>query len=118
MVDRLPVLNGETSKLIRGIAQRIELWPVERLRPYDKHPRTHSDAQVAQIAGSIAEFGFCSPLLVDCKDGILAGHGRWLASLKLGVKQVPVIVLDHLSEIQRRAYILADNRLGESAGWN
>ena len=102
----------------RAMASRIELWPVGRLKVYDRNPRTHSDAQVAQIAASIAEFGFCSPLLVDSKDGILAGHGRWLASQKLGLAQVPVIVLDHLSEIQKRAYILADNRLAESAGWD
>ena len=103
---------------IRGMAQRIEVWPIEKLRPYDQNPRTHSDAQVAQIAGSIAEFGFCSPILVDSKAGILAGHGRLAASRKLGLEQVPVIVLDHLSEIQKRAYLLADNKLSELAAWN
>ena len=91
----------------RAMASRIELWAIDRLKPYDRNPRTHSDAQVAQIAASIAEFGFLCPVLVDSKAGILAGHGRWLASQKLGLEQVPVIVLDHLSEIQKRAYIIA-----------
>jgi len=102
----------------RAMASRIELWPLDRLRPYDRNPRTHSDAQVAQTAGSIAEFGFCSPVLVDSRDGIIAGHGRLLAARKLGLDEVPVIVLDHLSDIQRRAYLLADNKLAEQAGWD
>jgi DNA modification methylase len=100
------------------MAKRIELWPIDRLIPYAKNPRTHSDAQVAQIAASIAEFGFNNPVLVDTKDGIIAGHGRLLAARKLKLDQVPVVVLDHLSETQKRAYILADNRLAELAGWD
>jgi ParB-like chromosome segregation protein Spo0J len=90
------------------MAQRIELWPIEKLIPFARNPRTHSDAQIAQIAASIAEFGFTNPILVDTKAGILAGHGRLLAARKLGMKEVPVIVLDHLSEAQKRAYIIAD----------
>jgi len=101
-----------------AIAQRIELWPIDKLVPYTRNPRTHSDAQVAQIAASIAEFGFNAPILVDSKAGIIAGHGRLLAARKLNLTEVPVIVLDHLSETQRRAYIIADNRLAELAGWN
>jgi DNA modification methylase len=100
------------------MAKRIELWPVERLVPYARNARTHSPEQVAQIAASIVEFGFTNPILVDSKDGIVAGHGRLLAARKLGLAEVPVIVLDHLSELQRRAYVLADNRLGLSAGWD
>ena len=100
------------------MARRIELWPLERLAPYQRNPRTHSEAQVTQIAASIAEFGFCNPILVDSRDGIIAGHGRLLAARKLGLAEVPVIVLDHLSETQRRAYVLADNRLSELAGWD
>jgi DNA modification methylase len=100
------------------MAKRIELWPVERLVPYARNARTHSDEQVAQIAASIVEFGFTNPLLVDSDAGIVAGHGRLLAARKLGLAEVPVIVLDHLSEIQRRAYVLADNRLALNAGWN
>ena len=103
---------------IPPIARRIEVWPVERLVPYARNARTHSDEQVAQIAGSIAEFGFTNPILVDSNAGIVAGHGRLLAAKKLGFAEVPVIVLDHLSEIQRRAYVLADNRLALNAGWN
>ena len=100
------------------MAQRIEHWPLERLIPYARNPRTHSDAQVAQIAASIAEFGFNNPILVDTKAGIIAGHGRLLAARKLQLHQVPVIVLDHLSEAQKRAYILADNQLALNAGWD
>lgn len=101
-----------------AIAQRIEHWPLETLIPYARNPRTHSDAQVAQIAASIAEFGFNNPILVDTKAASFAGHGRLLAARKLGLKEVPVIVLDHLTEAQKRAYIIADNQLALNAGWN
>src|ERR1700693_3334174 len=101
-----------------AIAQRIELWPVDKLVPYAKNARTHSDEQIAQIAASIIQFGFTNPILVDTNAGILAGHGRLLAARKLGLTEVPVIVLDHLSETQKRAYILADNRLALNAGWD
>ena len=94
------------------------LWPVEKLIPYANNPRTHSEAQVAQIAKSIEEFGFTNPILVDTKAGILAGHGRLRAAQKLRLTKVPVLVLDHLTETQKRAYILADNKLAENAGWN
>ncbi len=100
------------------MAKRIELWPLERLVPYAKNARTHSAAQVAQIAASIAEFGFVNPILVDSTDGIVAGHGRLLAARKLGLTEVPVIVLDHLSQTQRRAFVIADNRLSDLAGWD
>src|ERR1700683_4809741 len=100
------------------MAKHIEMWLVERLIPFARNPRTHSDAQIAQIAASIAEFGFNNPILVDTKAGIIAGHGRLLAARKLGLTEVPVIVLDHLSESQKRAYIIADNKLAENAGWN
>lgn len=100
------------------MAKRIELWPLDRLVPYARNARTHSDEQVAQIAASIAEFGFNNPVLVDTNAGIIAGHGRVLAARKLGIDQVPVVVLDHLSETQKRAYVLADNRIGENAGWD
>jgi DNA modification methylase len=100
------------------MARRIELWPVEELVPYGRNARTHSDAQVAQIAASIAEFGFNNPILVDTGAGIIAGHGRLLAARKLGLEHVPVVVLDHLTETQKRAYILADNKLAEQAGWD
>jgi DNA modification methylase len=100
------------------MAQRIEHWQIEKLIPYARNPRTHSDAQVAQIAASIATFGFNNPILVDTKAGIIAGHGRLLAARKLQLAEVPVIVLDHLTEAQKRAYILADNQLALNAGWD
>jgi ParB-like chromosome segregation protein Spo0J len=99
-------------------AQRIELWPLDRLRPYERNARTHSPEQVAQIAASIREFGFTNPLLVDGANGILAGHGRLAAAKAMGMAEVPVIVLDHLSAEQRRAYVLADNKLALNAGWD
>jgi DNA modification methylase len=100
------------------MAKQIELWPVERLVPYAKNARTHSDDQIAQIAASIAEFGFNNPVLVDTGAGIIAGHGRVLAARKLGLAQIPVVVLDHLSETQKRAFIIADNRISDNAGWD
>jgi ParB-like chromosome segregation protein Spo0J len=81
------------------VAKHIELWPIEKLIPWARNPRTHSDAQVAQIAASIVAFGFNNPILVDTRAGILAGHGRLLAGRKLGLKEVPVIVLDHLTDL-------------------
>jgi len=100
------------------MARRIEVWPTGRLVPYARNARTHSPEQVAQIAASIAEFGFNAPILVDSGAGIIAGHGRLLAARKLGLAEVPVVVLDHLSETQRRAYIIADNKLALNAGWD
>ncbi len=100
------------------MARRIEVWPVEQLVPYAKNPRTHSDAQVAQIAASIAEFGWTVPILVDSAAGIVAGHGRLLAARKLGLAEVPVIVLDHLTETQKRAYIICDNQLTIKGSWD
>ena len=101
-----------------GGAERIEKRPLEALIPYARNARTHSEAQVGLIAGSIREFGFNNPVLVDSDNGIIAGHGRVLAAQRLGLGEVPVIELGHLSEAQKRAYILADNRLAEQAGWD
>jgi DNA modification methylase len=92
--------------------------PVEAIVPYARNARTHSDAQVAQIAASITEFGWTNPILTDGDKGLIAGHGRLLAARKLGLKQVPVIELAHLTPEQKKAYILADNRLAENAGWD
>jgi DNA modification methylase len=88
------------------------------LIPYARNPRTHSDAQVAQISASIREFGWTNPVLVDGASGIIAGHGRVLAARKLGLERVPVIELAHMSEAQKRAYVLADNQLALNAGWD
>ncbi|MEV8466622.1 DNA methyltransferase [Fluviibacterium sp. DFM31] len=99
-------------------AREIRQCPVADLIPYANNARTHSEAQVALIAGSIRAFGFNNPVLVDGDNGIIAGHGRVLAARKLGQATVPVIELGHLSDAQKRAYILADNRLAEQAGWD
>lgn len=99
-------------------ANRIEQWPVERLRPYERNAKIHSPAQIGQIAESIKRFGFNNPILVDSADGIIAGHGRFAGAQKLGLRSVPVIVLDHLSDAERRAYIIADNRIAENAAWD
>jgi hypothetical protein len=106
------------ASITPAMARHIEIWPTDRLVPYAKNARTHSPEQVAQIAASIVEFGFVNPILVDSMDGIIAGHGRLLAARKLGLAEVPVVVLGHLSEIQRRAYVIADNQLALNAGWN
>ena len=97
---------------------KIEHTSVDRLVPYARNARTHAEDQVAQIAGSIAEFGFVNPILVGEDDVIIAGHGRLLAAQKLGMAEVPVIRLEHLSEIQRRALVIADNKIAENAAWD
>jgi len=96
----------------------VERWPIDRLIPYVRNARTHTEEQVAQVAASIIEFGWTNPILVGADGVIIAGHARLLAARKLGMTEVPVIVLDHLSETQRRALVLADNRLALSAGWD
>ncbi len=99
-------------------ADKIEQWPTAKLLPYARNARTHSDDQVAQIAASIAEFGFTNPILAGSDGVIVAGHGRLAAAQKLGLAVVPVVVLDHLSPTQRRALVIADNRIAENAGWD
>ena len=91
---------------------------VEHLIPYANNSRTHGDAQIAQIAASIKEFGFTNPVLIDGEGGIIAGHGRVLAARKLKMAEVPCIMLDHLTDTQKRAYIIADNKLALNAGWD
>ncbi len=103
---------------LRAMAKHVEVWFLDKLIPYSKNPRTHSDAQIAQIAESIKAFGFNSPILVDSNAGIIAGRGRYLAARMLQLKEVPVIVLDHLTETQKRAYIIADNQIAQNAGWD
>ena len=94
----------------------IEMVAVERLVPYAKNAKKHDDRQVAALAGSIREFGFTNPALIDGRDGIIAGHGRVLAARLAGLAEIPCIRLAHLTDAQRRAYILADNRLAETGG--
>ena len=114
MPVRLEAARNETAA--SGLA--LDHRPVDALIPYARNARTHSEAQVALIAGSIREFGFTNPVLVDGGNGIIAGHGRVLAARKLGMTAVPVIELGHLSAAQKRAYVLADNRLAAAAGWD
>ena len=97
---------------------RIELWPLARLRPYARNAKTHDADQVAKIAASMAEFGWTVPCLVAADGELIAGHGRVLAAAQLGLAEAPVIVLGHLTEAQRRAYRIADNKLTELGGWD
>ena len=99
-------------------ADKVERWAVNRLIPFVKNARTHSDEQVAQIAASIREFGFSNPILVDENGGVIAGHGRLSAARQLGLADVPVMVAAGWSETQKRAYVLADNKLALNAGWD
>ena len=96
----------------------VEYRKVDALIPYARNPRTHNDAQLAKIAASIVEFGWTSPILVDGNNGIIAGHGRLASARLLGLTEVPVIELAHLSPTQKRAYVIADNRLSLDAGWD
>jgi ParB-like chromosome segregation protein Spo0J len=97
---------------------RLEFWPLDRLVPSPRNARTHSNAPVAEIAGSIRAFGFSNPILVGEDRDVLAGHGRLAAARMLGLAEVPVIVLGALSELQRRQLMLADNRIALNAGWD
>ena len=99
-------------------ADKVERRSIDALIPYARNARTHSEEQVAQIAASIREWGWTVPVLVDEAGGIIAGHGRVLAARKLGLAQVPVMVAAGWSEAQRRAYVLADNKLALNAGWD
>jgi len=103
---------------VNWFAERIEHWPIDKLLPYARNARQHSDEQIAQIAASIAEFGFVNPCLVGADGVLVAGHGRLAAARKLGLSTVPVVVLDHLTPTQRRALVLADNRLAELSTWD
>ena len=100
------------------MSMKVEQTNIDELIPYASNSRTHSEEQVAQIAASIKEFGFNNPVLLDGDNGIIAGHGRTLAARKLGLKEVPTIELAHLSDSQRKAYIIADNKLALNAGWD
>jgi len=100
------------------LPDQLETIQIDALIPYARNSRTHSDAQVAQIASSIKEFGFTNPVLIDQEGGIIAGHGRVLAARKLGMSEVPCIRLDHLTEAQKKAYVIADNKLAMNAGWD
>lgn len=112
--------SGETSRSVNALVavECIESWAIDRLIPFVGNARTHTREQIAEIAASITEFGFVNPILVGTDGIIIAGHARLLAAKELGMSQVPVIVLHHLSEIQRRALVIADNQLALNAGWD
>ena len=97
---------------------KITYRPLKELIPYARNARTHSDSQVAQIAASIKEFGWTQPILLDGKNGIIAGHGRFEAAFKLAMHEVPTIDLAHLTETQKRAYVIADNKISLNSGWD
>lgn len=99
-------------------ADRIERRPTEALIPYARNARTHSDTQIEQIAASIQEWGWTTPVLIDDKGGIIAGHGRVLAALSLGLEEVPVVLAQGWTQAQRQAYTLADNKLAQNADWD
>jgi ParB-like chromosome segregation protein Spo0J len=98
--------------------EKIERRAVEKLIPYARNSRTHSDAQVAQIAASIKEWGWTTPILIDETEQVIAGHGRLMAARKLGMAEVPVIVAAGWTDAQKRAYVIADNKLALNAGWD
>ena len=108
--------SSKSELVLRDLT--VQRWPIDKLIPYARNARTHSDAQVAQVAASIIEFGWTNPILVGGDGVIIAGHARLAAARKLGMTDVPVIVLDHLTPTQRRALVLADNRLALNAGWD
>ncbi len=96
----------------------VENMPIDELTPYAKNARTHSPEHVTEIAASMSEFGFTNPVLIDGKGGIVAGHGRILAAQELGIKEVPCIRLTGLTAKQRRAYVIADNKIAMNSGWD
>jgi ParB-like chromosome segregation protein Spo0J len=98
--------------------QTVEQWPIERLRRHEQNARTHTAAQVAQVAASMQEWGFTNPILAGADGVVIAGHCRLAAAKKLGLQQVPVIVLDYMTPEQRRAYVIADNQLALQSGWD
>jgi ParB-like nuclease domain len=110
--------QSELDALSDDLPLQVEYWPLDRLIPYARNARTHSDAQIAEIAGSIRSFGFSNPILVSEGGDIIAGHGRLAAARKLGLTNAPVVVLRGLTEFQRRQLVLADNRIALNAGWD
>src|SRR6266436_3820020 len=104
------------DNLLRDL--KIEILAIKALKPCARNPRTHSRRQIQQIADAIREFGFTNPILIDEEGGVIAGHGRIEGARLLGIEQVPTIRLEQMSEAQKRAYVLADNKLAENAGWD
>ena len=109
---------SNSNEIPRVFDHVLSRRPVADLKPYARNARTHNPKQIQQIAASIREFGFTVPVLIDAESTIIAGHARVEAAKRLGMECVPVIQIDHLTQAQRRAYIIADNRLAELAGWD
>ena len=109
------ILKGE---IMGRQTEKLEIVDISKLIPYVNNARTHSDEQIKKIQASLREFGFVNPVLIDKDYGIIAGHGRVEAAKREGLTQVPCVWVDHLTEAQKKAYILADNRLAEDAGWD
>ncbi|MFQ5761265.1 MAG: ParB/Srx family N-terminal domain-containing protein, partial [Acidiferrobacterales bacterium] len=116
--NQTSISNTTATEVIRRFDLRMVNRPIDDLESYRGNARTHDQKQIEQIAASISRFGFNNPVLVDQKGTIIAGHGRVEAARSLGMENVPTICLDHLNDAERRAYILADNRLAEHAGWD
>ena len=111
-------MDGKMNKKTKNPADKVEQWPIDKLVPYAKNSRTHSEEQIAQLAASIKEWGFTSAVLVDEEGGIIAGHGRVMAARKLGMESLPVMVAAGWTDAQKRAYVIADNKLALNAGWD
>jgi ParB-like chromosome segregation protein Spo0J len=112
-------LSGDKmTDVPKWASDKVELWPIEKLKPYEHNARTHDAGQVAKLADSIREYGWTIPVLVDDTGVILAGHGRVQAATFLGMKQVPVMIANGWDETKKRAYVFADNRLAEMSDWN
>lgn len=108
----------DAAKPVRVAVEQLVMVPVDALVPYANNARTHSQAQIAQLRGSLREFGFVTPVLIDAERNIIAGHGRVEAARLEGMTEVPCVLVEGLTETQRKAYILADNRLSELSGWD
>ena len=118
MAIKKPVQTSPDNREPAATTPRIEMVPLDRLRPYEHNARTHSPDQIDKLRASLREFGFVNPILIDQDYGIIAGHGRLLAAQAEGMTELPCVFVEHLSDTQKRAYILADNKLAELAGWD
>jgi len=111
-------MRAREDREVAWPADQVERWPIDRLIPYAKNSRTHSEAQIAQLAASMKEWGWTNPVLADEAGGVIAGHARILAARQLGYAEVPVMVVRGWSDAQKRAYVIADNQLALNAGWD
>ena len=118
MASKKPGQTSPDNREPAATTPRIEMVSLDKLRPYENNARTHSPDQVEKLRASLREFGFVNPILVDRDYGIIAGHGRLMAAQAEGMASVPCVFVEHLTEAQKRAYILADNKLAELAGWD